>query len=378
MYRRTALTAAVSLVAVSAGCTGSEDEQPSDSEPEDADDNQTDDAESVNETEEELTLETFEYPEAVDQDGFRRNLASVHADRLEEAGSFQLTRETETTRQHGSDDEKTVTTVNGDTIFHTHDEDGYLTTEKWSDLATGGGDVLVRSSNGFDERYRTEDQSRLDADIDGSVTLGALLDAAMFEASELDERDGTPVVVFESVDVINASALESVQRMERYDDLEASIVVSEGGVVSYQWKLEGERFDRPRMIRESGTVEDVGEATLEEPDWVDEARERALELSIEPAADESSFVVTVERGDPIPSGAQIDFFAGTQLRGELDREITQEDTLYLYNDGGQLGTSVNSEPNSGSALQTDFADLHIRTESGLVVYEGGYDAYAEE
>lgn len=377
MYRRTALTAAVSLIAVSAGCTGSEDEQPSDSEPGDSDGNQTDGAESVNETEEELTLETFEYPEAVNQDGFRRNLASVHADRLDEAGSFQLTREIERNGRFNSESEMTVT-VDGDTVLRTHEEDGYLTTDMWFDPSTGRSDALVRSSNDFGERYQWDGQSRMDEDDDGAETLSALIDAAMFEASELDERNDTPVVVFESVDVIDASKFEGVYHMSRYDELEASIVVSEGGVVGYQYELKGERGDGPTIVSESGTYDNIGETTLEEPEWVDEGRERALELSIEPAADESSFIVTVERGEPIPSGAQINFFAGTHLRGELDGEITREDTLYLYNDGGQLGTSVNSEPNSGSELQTDFADLSIRTESGLIVYEGKYDAYTEE
>ncbi|WP_339104646.1 hypothetical protein [Haloterrigena salinisoli] len=279
--------------------------------------------------------------------------------------------------RHDSENEAT-TTVDGDTLHLTYDEDGFLSTDVWFDAETDGPTALVRSSNGSEERYRREDRPQLRENADAADTLGALIDAAMFEATELDERDDTPVIVFESVDVIDASALESVQRMDRYDDLEASIAVSEAGVVGYQYELEGERFDEPMIVTESATFEDVGEATLEEPDWVDEGRERALELSIEPAADESSFIVTVERGEPIPSGAQINFFAGTHLRGELDGEITREDTLYLYNDGGQLGTSINSEPNSGSELQTDFADLGIRTESGLIVYEGKYDAYTEE
>lgn len=381
MYRRTALTAAVSLVAVSAGCTSGDDDRPSDSEPEDSEDAQTDSAESdtgtETETEEELTLETFDYPEAVDRDGFRRNLAAVHADRLDTAGSFQLTRETETTGRYGTENEIIVTTVDGDTVHRTREGDGYLTTDQWTDPATDGSDVLVRSANDFDERYLKEERSRLEerADIDGADTIAALIDAAMFEASELDERDDTPVVVFEAVDVIDASALEDVERMDRYDDLAASIVVSEDGIVGYQWELEGEQFDNPRVVSESGTFDDVGESTLEEPDWVDEARERALELSIEPTADESSFAVTVERGEPIPAGAQIDLSVGRHLSGELDAEVTQGDTLYLYDDEGRLGTSVNSKPNGSPTLQTEHAYLYIRTSSGVTVYEGDYNAY---
>ncbi|WP_306056424.1 DUF7537 family lipoprotein [Natronococcus wangiae] len=299
MHRRTALTAGVSLLTIAAGCTSDGDTQSSD--PDGTDDGEP---ESESGDEQELTLETFEYPESVDQDGFRRNLASVHEDRLAAAGSFQVVKTFERSETFTTEEEITITGDGDDLLLETGDE--HLTTTAWTDSANDGTDVLVRNSNGVDERYLIGNRSQMAEDVDGSDTLGALIDAAMFKASELVERDGTSVVVFEAVDVIDVTALEGARsnsHMARYDELEASIVVSEAGVVGYRYELEGEGFDGPAVVTESATFDDVGETTLDEPDWVDEAEERALELSIEPAADGESFTVTVDQGEPIPAGA---------------------------------------------------------------------------
>lgn len=377
MQRRTILGSSVAVLAAMAGCSetsSDSDDGAADTTSNGSDENGEDEEEQ--EQEEELTLETFAYPERVDQDGFSRGLASVHKDRLDEAGSFEVTRTVEYAGRH-SREEATTVAVDGDNLHFTED-DGFVTTNAWTDSVNGNSDVLVRNSNDIEERYLRMDQSRTLEDIDGSEALNKLFDAALYEASELEERDEGPVVVFDVVDRLDTDALRDVNHMDRYDDVDVSIAVSESGIVGYEYEFEGERYDRSAKITGSVAIDDVGETTLDEPDWVDEGRDRALELSIEPAADDSAFALTIDRGEAIPTGAEINIYARNEFRGELDQEVAPGDTLYLYDDGGQLGMSVNSEPTVDSSIDTEFAHVYIRTETGLVVYEGQYDSYGDQ
>ncbi|SEH12616.1 hypothetical protein SAMN04487967_0887 [Natronorubrum sediminis] len=361
MQRRTVLGTSVAVLAALAGC--SETSEESENGTDDTDDGDGD----------ELTIETFDYPEGVDEDGFDSNLASVQQDYLSEAESVTVTREsTFEMGDHESDPSVETAEIEGDQALLSTEQGG-TAQEMWIDSMSEENPVLLRSDDGSNVRYLvSEHLHEIADDADGIAMLDAMVNAASFDATELDDSDDTPGVVFESAELTDEESLRDLEYFDEYDAFDASATVSTDGLVEYEYELEGATGDQMAVSTEAITVENLGETDLGEPEWLDEGLEDAVEMTIELTDDESAVALTMEAGETIPEGSFVHLHTDRSLDGILDQTVSEGETLYLYSDGEELRTAVDEEPETDSTFDSQHFFVDVRLETGAPAYEGEY------
>lgn len=345
----------------------------------DSDDGTEDsDENGESEDEEELTLETFDYPDGVDESGFADYFPGVQDEYLSAAGSATVTREQRIDHARGSRSNAVSAVIEGDRRLLSVDRE-WRSVAIWDDGS--GSDVLVRMSDGRDERYMIGELDRYIPDnSDGIDALEAIVPAGNFEATEVVADGDEPVAVFESDELVNESAFEDTEipefrHMGSFESFEASVSVTEAGVDRYECEVDGQIGDRPIGVSETVTFEDVGETVLEEPDWLESGSDRAVDMTLDMTDDGTAVVARLERGESIPAGSIVTLDTNEYLEGELDRELSPGQTLYLYKSDGELGTAIDERPDAESTFDDEHWFIGIRLRSGVTVYDGSYSAY---
>ncbi|ELY59067.1 hypothetical protein [Natronolimnohabitans innermongolicus] len=366
MQRRAVLGTSAAVLAALAGCSETSEESENG-----ADDGDGADEGAHNGDEEELTLETFDYPEGVSEDGFDSDLASVQEAYLSEAGSVTVTREqTFEMGGHGADPSVETAEIEGDQALLSTEQGG-TALEIWVDSMSEEDPVLLRSDDGSNVRYlASEHLHEIVDDADGIAALDAMVNAASFDAAELDDDDDTPVVVFESAELTDEESLRDLEHFDEYDAFDARATVSTDALVEYEYELEGAAGDQMAESTETITVEDVGETDLGEPEWLDEGLDDAVEMTIELTDDESAIALTMEGGETIPEGSFVHLHADRSLDGILDQDVSEGETLYLYGDGEELRTAVDEEPETDSTFDDQHFFVSVHLETGALAYEG--------
>lgn len=321
LSRRSLLATSAVSVAL-AGCSGSGDE----SKPTETT-NTTDEQEQTVTTEESApTLEEFEYPEGASQDGLDvEALYSTHVSTLTESGS--LTFNLDTTINDG-DFEFTIdetNKLNGGNTWQTVDNDGQTKTT-WSPAGEQLGYVKVES--GFETGYRIENEAPSTNQVAGLNRVeNALLSAEWGEASEVIETDDGYAAVYKSVGV----GQSSIRSVDEVNSFEATATVSEEGFVRNMTEtLEGISDNEPLSRDGEISITAVGETTVEEPDWVDTAREDGLQITMEQAGGQTAFRLEMMNGSDLSSDTRVSL-RDEQGRGsgEIGGGLTVGDQLYL-------------------------------------------------
>lgn len=219
------------------------------------------------------TLEDVSYPDGISENGTNVSaLADAHADALN-GSNFTLTidttrngsagnRSVHATAAVGSDrDDVRMNVSTGDQRIAT-----YLSAEKRYTRTVVNGNATYRASN------RTSESTKL---VASSFSGGTYIDqfagraGANFTPTGVREVNGTNLVVLRA-DGSNVSV--SGMEIAEYN---ATIFVDERGVVHrFRVSVRGARGDASVRISLSMRVAGIGETTVAEPPWLDEARNR--------------------------------------------------------------------------------------------------------
>lgn len=220
------------------------------------------------------TLDDVTYPPGVTDDGVNGTmLVDAHTDALENRSFTTRTHLDE--RKGDESDSATMTALIGP------DRDRIAAT--------------VASTDGERSAYLTEDTEYIRIVKDGQTTyrvtsrtpealslapvsyaneryLTQILEMANFTPSEARLLNGTTVVVLTA----NTSDVEGMDGLD-VTSFEGTLLVDEEGVIrSANVKIAGESTDGTTIEREfSMTLTDVGDTTVSEPDWIEDAEDEA-------------------------------------------------------------------------------------------------------
>lgn len=222
------------------------------------------------------TLEDTSYPDGVSDTGTNVSaLAESHSDGLENQ-SFTLRIEL---NQNGSERNESATVraavgadrdrVNATVVQDEGGQSTYLTAEK----------RYVRSVTDGETSYRVSDRSPeaaqfVTATYSGATYLESFAGGvnANFTPTGVTVENGTTLIEL-AADGSNVSTSDA-----EVTDYEATMLVDEQGVVhQFDVSVQTESENGERSISLSMTLSDVGETTVEEPSWLDEAQNQTAE-----------------------------------------------------------------------------------------------------
>lgn len=132
----------------------------------------------------------------------------------------------------------------------------------WAEYEGERGDVGVQNETFPPDRLTAAEAIR-----------ALLLNTSDYEAS-LDRHDGEPVVVYESANIEEAGGILGVDDPDSVTNFEATFVVDSDGLVhtaSYELGFVVDGEERSATLEFELT--EVGETTVERPDWADQADE---------------------------------------------------------------------------------------------------------
>ncbi|UPV75500.1 hypothetical protein M0R89_05385 [Halorussus limi] len=216
------------------------------------------------------TLDDVTYPAGVSDNGTNLTaLAAAHEERLQNqsftlqvsstVNASQMNQSVELDAAVGADREQVR--VNGSAMGQ--DVSMYVTEQKRYTRLSAGGDAKYRVTE------RTPDSMQI---VPGSYTGRSYLDrfagSGNFTPSGVRVVDGTTLLVLRA-DGSNATQSQQVN----VTDYNATMLVDEQGVVhSVSVDVSATRRGQEVRTRFSMNVSDVGETTVAEPTWLDEAR----------------------------------------------------------------------------------------------------------
>lgn len=221
-------------------------------------------------TGDDATLEDVSYPDGVSENGTNVSaLAAGHTAALENS-SFTLSFESTQNSSMGNQSVRmdTAMTADRDQIRANlssgeRDISVYLTEDEQFRRVVADGDPSYRVSERTPEAMQFVPPS-----YSGARYVEQFGSMANFTPTEAREVDGTTFVVLEA-DESDVDAPEDVN----VTDYDATILVDEQGAI-HRISVEAEttQNDQSARIAFSMEISDVGETSVEEPNWLDEAR----------------------------------------------------------------------------------------------------------
>lgn len=376
MRRREWLTA-VSTAAIAgiAGCTGSDDSEPSangDDETEsstngdESTENGTDDEQEPEETG--PSLDDFEFPEYASRDGVSATeLRSDHFDRLIDAGSATISESEEFTSGGHTSESITETQISGAGIV-VNEERNRTTEERWTEH--GNGRELIKRQQGFQTVYQIAEDatSEYEALMEGEVSW--FTDQASFsEAVSVVEIDDTLTARYDVVDFS-----ESTTGPESDDsEVTGSLFVTEGGIIKRLKRERTSRIDGTEHVEAiEVTYSDIGSTNVSEPEWTDTARQdgRRFDATV---TDDGYFSFELVNGDSLPRGSRVRVRAMGEGGGTtLPESVDVGDRLLVAVARESIETGVNEPPAGENEATGDFVRIALRNE-GLLLYEDEFD-----
>ena len=366
------LAAGAALSAALAGCSGSGDADGTTAESDDATETTAEETETTAQTTADPapTLGEFEYPAGASREGLDgTTLFRTHESTLTDAGSATL--DTNVTREFGNYSE-TVTATNelgaGGVSRVTEGDD--LTVSVWSPSSEPVG--YVRMEAGFEQRYRIDNQAPSPNEMAEFRRFERLLAGAEWsEAKEVVEAGDDYAAVYESTGVADEDSLLRLVFGRSVSEFEATVAVTQSGYVrelTYDVTVERDGDDSRQDV--SITVGDVGETTVEAPDWAETARERGVRFSMETTDDRRGIELEMVNGEDMPAGARLALSSGRQRGGaQLTADLTEGDRLYLaLSESGDLLIGGDGVPDGATQLD-GFVRATVRFQQYLLFEE---------
>jgi len=367
--RRKTLAAGAALSAALAGCSGSGDADGAEAQ---NDDTATSTEETTAQTTEDPTptLAEFEYPAGASQEGLDgATLFGTHESTLTGAGSATL--ESNQTREFGSYSE-TVTATNelsADGVSRVT-ETGDLTESLWSPSSERVG--YVRMEAGFEQRYRIDNQAPSPNEIADFRRFERLLAGAEWgEAAEVVEAGDDYAAVYQSTGIADEDSLLRLAFGQRVIEFEATVAVAQSGYVrdlTYDITVERDGDDSRQDV--STTVGNVGETTVEAPDWAETAREQGVQFNMGVTDDRRGIEFEMVNGADVAQGARLTLSNGRRRDSvQLSDALSEGDRLYLaLSESGGLLIGEDGVPDGATQLE-GFVRASVRLQQYLL-FEG--------
>ena len=217
------------------------------------------------------------------------------------------------------------------------------------DVWNEGGDGYVRVNGGetYIDLIRDVDHSELANHYELEVHLGA----ANFKPTSVTEEGDRTLIVAEA-DAADWGG-DARSRYESIDAYEGTLSFTPEGEIAElaaAWEFTDHQ-GKAGAIEWRYTIEEVGETSVAEPDWVDRARAVAPEFAVTPAADGVPAVqVDVTGGqNALHSNLQLNVRAGPESHaaGGTQTALAAGDTMYVgLDEGGELVVRFDDPPQS--------------------------------
>lgn len=216
------------------------------------------------------------YTESGDElDG--ETVSTDHVAAIEDAGSYtyDVTFEAADGESSLSIDAHIEADMESDEAYSVQESNffGNQTTYKY----TSGNVTYERSVSEGDEenaQYKTSDDSRVEPVNTTPSFEPTLVDGVEWSQEGTEERDGVGVTRYESTGVANVTALVGAGTdAENVTNVSATMLVDADGVVrQYDLTYTVEEGDSETTVTYEVSTSAVGSTSVEEPDWLDEAR----------------------------------------------------------------------------------------------------------
>lgn len=306
-------------------------------------------------------LDLGPFPSGISAEGITDSdaLLSAHTDALA-SESFTVVHEEVGSTEEYTFSMKSTLALDGERRFYTVDSMGQV-----MEVYSAGEDneyTRVESPSGV--RFMVQPNQTL-VPGESPFYIQAFLDAADYEFAERTTFDGQGVFAFKVATFTDARAAASVTPLESAKTFDGVLYVAPNGlIVGFDFMLEGIDFDgtsTKMAIRQS--ISDVGETSVTEPQWLDDAMDGSVVLSAALGEDNAYIAITMEKGDPVPAGSDLYLFLlDMPLETTMETALKPGQTFYLYEDvDGELVLS-NDEPTIsaiGSPVPADLAGVDV-------------------
>lgn len=217
--------------------------------------------------------ETVNYPDGFNETGVTNTTEATknHLNGFEDAGSWHVVYDAEF-NQEGQD---AVTVRETRTVEVTENETQELTTvdapnaqQEMFANATHTYRMMTQENQSF---YSFQKQGMNTARSTYSDMFVSFLGSIDYEQQSTSEQDGQTFITYEGVELTEDNQLE--QGNQTVENLQSTLVVDEEGLI-HEFTFEGDvvQDDGTNQVSFSVTFSDVGSATVDEPAWLDEAK----------------------------------------------------------------------------------------------------------
>lgn len=256
--------------------------------------------------------------------------------------------------------------VDGESVLIEEKGTGEKRMIQWSD----GEQRYTKATDGDQTNYFVPHNPVTPGHINQQRYVDIMLENLEYEFVEMQshEETGDSVAKIKASDLIEDGDIQW-RGIRDVQEVESVAIVDQTGIVR-ALEVTATYGDDEETMEASYVVSAVDETTVGEPDWVAEAGETALEMAI--SDEESALAVTLKRGTRIREGATLNVVTGQHSEVlTVDGVVEKGDTLYLSEQGNEIGVQVNSEPASGNSLESP-VDLQIIGQMNGLRYQVQY------
>lgn len=276
------------------------------------------------------------YPPGVTDNGIENasDLLSVHHNRLGAEGSFTLDF-SQTVTQDGEvvSNRSRDVKMNNQTAMAIVMQDGETTERTWSNGSQTVQELSVKLEDGSTEtrasvrpgafgvrRYMSE------------RSVSTVITAMEYENEGTETLRGKTVFKLNSTGISDKNILEDAYSAAAIRNADATVwVTPKGQILKMDVSVDMLDQDGQRTtVDNTYEIKNVGQTSVNEPNWVTEARSDATKLNGELSENQRYLKITHEGGQPIEDGLLQVYVSGNQLRETTDLTISEGDTVYAY------------------------------------------------
>lgn len=284
------------------------------------------------------TLDDVDFPPGVSESSVSTDLVSAHSLSLS-GESFTV----DTEVSFGSSTSVTTTKVADGTALATTENDRGERVQWANDSAT-----YSRVTENGETSYATGSQTFDRERFMQYYRMETFVEAGAYEPTEVVVRDETPLIRIEATETDDAAAIQDRYGAESVESFESTMLVDEDGRIhEMETTFTYDQDGRTNTQTVAMTTRDVGETSVERPDWVATAADQATTVDVSRTDDDQFVAVEHTGGSAIRAGAFLSVShpsADERYETRLETDLEEGQTLYLYVENGQLRQSIDERP----------------------------------
>lgn len=305
------------------------------------------DTDSPTDTETPTEDGTFDYPSGASPDGLSETLGSAHQVALAS---------TPATVERDGAGLQIVARVDGERIVGDpgrFDGDIYIDGEAFSLRGTVDGELLYDYTTDVPETYRRKN-------IVGTPVVSALAGGGDWEVTGTSRVEGRQVLDVVADGVADGSIIENTTAVSRrlpgsftVTDLTGTGQITESGVASeLTADVTVESAGGDTVTRTFGVAtSDIGETTVQTPNWLSRAKRNAPTFAAELLDDRSVLALSLTGGTDLAGGFEFDTYDDDgYYNAAYDGTFAVGDTLYIWKTGPQAAAVTTSPPDAGEPV----------------------------